>query len=515
MTLYLYGEENNVDNDDSMKVYVQNLLHLDCLNDTTVCFIPANYEIMDFVLSYNKYLDLTSESDVAFLIKNNQDKLVYEEKVALSDPNPEYPGLYYFTDLSWDGRCNTGDFEDHLADPEAGPYEAYVSLNDGSGLISNIEAFSVVPKIDSILFSNDPNFPHETYGLTYDLYGIIRAKVDDTGDLEQDLKYYKHPRDNNNIFHLNVWKNECANTSFHFWDLQSNPADFHQKYYEQLTECVDLFEWNLEKFGNLDYKWYITHDKRLVDSLGNYFISYEEVVDTTDQWGNDWHVGFMPPLNYSQPDELPYQRFLISSKITNSKNSFPVQDIASPSDYRAHKLIFNVSQLPTFNCPADWALSYIGVPYGWGSKIPYITLDCSGLVTATKIQEIGAANNANLRLGYINSKAYYNGSYVHRGVEYSTLTEDPIQIDQLTPEDGIDRGDLITLTKINNPIDSIAHIVIIFSLDYDYELHVITNCTIIHARGGAGGGMGRVRIDDFLTEYYQVGEYQYRFLNWQ
>jgi len=66
----------------------------------------------------------------------------------------------------------------------------------------------------------------------------------------------------------------------------------------------------------------------------------------------------------------------------------------------------------------------------------YKQIECSGLVTATRIQDIGPANNQNYRIGWIEADEYYAGRYWYYDW-VDLLTGDPIPIDQLTPEDGI------------------------------------------------------------------------------
>ena len=164
----------------------------------------------------------------------------------------------------------------------------------------------------------------------------------------------------------------------------------------------------------------------------------------------------------------------------------------------------------------QWALSHIGVPYELGGRQPYRKIDCSGLVTAAKIQTIGPENNHNFRLWSINTYAYFNGYYSYGGQDCSTLTLPPIPIGGLE-EDGPDpyEGDLIHFKPKGNWR---PHIALIFCLEYNYDEDKIEECYIVEAKGRAGTNLGRVRVANFLEEY-QVYEprtqFTYNFIIWQ
>ena len=468
---------------------------------------------MPFVFSYNKYLDLTSQSDVAFIIQNNRGDLVYLEKVAITDPDPEYPGLYYFTDISWDGRCNKGAFAGHLADPEGSPYEAYVSLNmiAAEALRSNIETFDVVPAIDSVIVTHRPDYPPPEHYQTTTVYSIIRAKIDDSGNPNTDYKYYKPP--NQGETNLNVWDNN----QYYFWDLPSPPEDRQQFYYEANNmQSLNLISWDVTKYGQLDYRWLVIHDYR-ISTCG---ISYDEIIDTTEYWGDSWKAALLAPENWMYPSEFPYMRILTISEITNTKNGYGLQVKSSADGVDAHKLIFTEDTGDAGLDIVDWAISHIGVPYcinDGTTKNPYRRIECSGLVTAARIQDIGPANNQNYRIGWIEADEYYAGRYWYYNW-VDLLTGDAIPIDQLTPEDGIGRGDLIHFEPLPGNNDG-PHIVIISELSYKYNTGEIEECYILHARGGYTNGKGRVRYDELIREYGPIdndesSQYRFTFIPW-
>ena len=508
MTLCLYGEENNVDNDAQMKVYVQNLLHLDCLNDTTVCFIPANYETMPFVFSYNKYLELTSESDVAFNIQNNRGDLVYLEKVAITDPDPEYPGLYYFTDISWDGRCNKGASAGHLADPEGSPYEAFVSLNTiaAEALRSNIETFDVMPAIDSIIITHEPWNPPPDFMFYPEVHlsSVIVGKIDDQNPPE-DYKYY--------LYHTNSIPPERNHrwdgTSYIYTDGDQPAYDFYENLATANFDNYQKRQWQTTNWGNLRYEWWSINDIR--EGTSGMVVNYSDKRDTTSFWGSDWEVCIEVP-----DDEVNRKRLLLFNIIENYKNDYLVQACTSALDEDAHKVIFGPIEGSYGSDNIYWSSSHIGVPYGYGAKTGYKHIDCSGFCIATQIQENGGALYSGghvIDLGNTNADMLIRDikgttGYIAHGLPGHICTTDTIVIADSLAQ----RGDLIGLnprTSTPPPWGHIANIAYVVYIPEDGEFESLE---IYEAKGHTSesnpGPLNLVRQENCITYYLDRRAYK-------
>lgn len=516
-----YGHENYANEDLETSVNVLYLMHLDCLNDTTKGFIPVKGEKIDFDLMFSSQLGLDENSVVYFNVFNNADELVHQERVwIIPQPDPHTgPFLNYL--LSWDGQCDEQPTLNALyADPDDGPFKSQVYLyNEGVG--SNWETFGVFPLIDSVKLTHVPSYPQETGAREIDLFAVVKAKVDDTGDPAHDYRYYKGWEDSE-VDELAFWKktDPPVDEDYHFWDL-GNPKEW---YYEAVHEdAKELTTWKAFSYGELKYEWFVTYDKRYEKPPGVYHISYGDIQSMSSPWGTDWKAHLHSPADFS--GDYPfnyssdlYMRYLTSCRVSHINNSFTVQELATPTDSTAHKVIFEGSELPDINNPLQWAVSHVGVPYEYGGRQPYRKIDCSGLVTAAKIQTIGAENNHNFRLWSINANAYLNGYYSYGGHICSTLTLPAIPIGGLE-EDGPDpyEGDLIHFKPISSGYG--PHIAIIFCLEYNYEEHEIEMCYIVEAKGMVGTNLGRVRVADLLEAYNvynpRLNLFTYNFIIWQ
>jgi len=485
MTLFLDGQENHVDNDATMKVYVQNLLHLDCLNDSTVCFIPANHQSMDFLLSYSKYLDLTPQSDLIFHIRDKRGRFVYEEKLIIPEPDPEYPGLFYFVNIYWDGRCNIDDFKGHLANPEGSPYEAYVSINmiAADVLTSNIESFDVVPAIDSIIITHHPWYPPPDFLLNPEVHlsSIIVGKIDDQ-DPSQDYRYYLY-----NTVYIPPERN-------HRWDgihyLYTDGAQPVYDFYENLQAAnFDNFprrRWQVAEWGNLRYEWWNIYDVR-EDTVGM-LIDYSEKRDTTNYWGDDWEVCIEVP-----DDEENRKRLLIFNIIEHYKNDFLVQACTSAINSKAHKVIFGPTEDTYGRDNIYWSSSHIGVPYGYGAKTGYQNIDCSGFCIATQIQE---NDGPLISGGHIIDLDCTSADMLVRDCKPGVHTTIPVA-DSLTQ-----RGDLVGID--NDLSNGWQHIANAAHIEYDNEEDEYMLLYIYEAKGYRSGDtppLSQVRLVDYVLFY--------------
>jgi len=153
----------------------------------------------------------------------------------------------------------------------------------------------------------------------------------------------------------------------------------------------------------------------------------------------------------------------------------------------------------------------------YGGKTPYIKMDCSGLITAARIQEIGSENNQNYRLGWINVAAYVNHGYWYPDVNGEWYSTETIDIDATVAS----RGDLIALRKINE--DAWRHIVLLDRIYVDRVTGYIYRGHIIHAKGDAKNPKRRVKYDNLIGIYRPFmngptpfgGTWEYRLLRFE
>jgi hypothetical protein len=508
----LYGEDNQAYNDIMMRTTIMSYLQLDCTNDSTVCFRPAAGERMEFVFRYGPKIGLNPDMDIRFRISDKDANLVYEQPLIIPYVEPfEDPfGLPPFSladtmILTWDGRVNTGPNAGHLADPALDSYCAIVQIMNQQGqpyMETNIETFDVVPTIDSVLVTHYPTYRPPHQGMDVNVYSLIRGKIDDSEEPSNNFRYYKQEGyAQQNLF---VWDNE----TYKFWDL---PSDRQQFYYEDNeVDLINLSTWKSEKYGNLEYKWFVNHDYRDYVPDVRQRIKYDDVVDTTDSWGNNWMATINTPTLWMEPDLQPYMRILTNSRVVNKKSDYILQEAKSDSGSSSHKIFFSEFYEIYGRDIVYWAISHIGVPYfilDGLNKIPYKKIECSGLVTACRIQQLGPNNNENFRIGWIQAKNYLSGSYYYFG-SHSTETE---QVPATDPT--ITRNCLVSFRRHNHSANVSKHIAIIEDIDFDFTHEEISCCKIIHAWGENGPIDGRVRYDNMLTKLPRR-IYLYTYLRW-
>jgi hypothetical protein len=501
-------------------------LQLDCTNDSTVCFRPAAGEDIEFVFRWGREMGLTPDNDVRFKVSDKDGIGVYEESLTLPDfeepeSDPNFPRLNPPDTMIivWDGRQNIGDNAGHLADPDLGSYNSIVQVFDDWGypiMETNFEIFDVVPYIDSVLVTHYSWYPPGDYGDNKYIYSIIRGKHDDTDDPSLDYKLY-------------IPQNETLPTNIRLWDSDSYmfsdvlPASPAIYFYELIDESIFVENWSSDKWGDLTYKWYHVRDwgYKIGD---NSYIDYEDR-DTTAWWGSNWNTWIFNHAHWWEYLGHPYLRLLVRSQIVNTKNGYFLSSSISPGTSNSHKII--MSHFWGVGQDDDilyWAISQIGVPYYYtgddplGGKKPYIQMDCSGLVTAARIEDLEPGNNQNYRLNSNNVASYVAGSYTYNGQQVSTLTE------EILPSEAF-RGDLVALRSYKH-LDNwdIAHIGIIDWIVADPETQYIYNAYIIHAFGhGFDPNKRRVRYDNLLGTFrpmfngnsynFTGGIYYYKFLH--
>lgn len=514
----LYGQENGVQNDLENTVHVMSLVNLDCQNDTSVCFIPVNCELMGFVFRYSDAIEISDNAEVTFNVNDNLGNLVYSVPLPLIDfehepndfgfPNaPQFRALRLF----WDGRNNQDIINPgRCVDPELSSYKAHVYIDDPNGdIMSNEEAFNVAPLIDSILITHSPTYPPPQPLQNVEVFSVIKGRVDDSGDPAIDFRYYRPYGQTEG--ELEFWDNQ----TYRFWDLLAPLEPLRRRWYFEDNEALTLplRDWHTDTWGELSYKWKIIHDWRTRN--GGYIPSYNDIKDTTAYWGDEWKACISAPYNWPLPTINPYMRFLVLSEISNTKNAYRVQNNISANGKDAHKLIFTQDTGAPGLDIVDWAISHIGVPYAIKDgfhKLPYEKIECSGLVTAARIQEIGPENNTKYAISYITANDYLRGYYYFLLERKDLTTKVNPCVD---PDIGIGRGYLLHLRKNRNQ----PHIGIIMQQFYNCQDRYPYWCFIVHARGGYPPRYGRVCFDNAAMEYpiwtrQNPNGYHYNYLKW-
>ena len=518
----LYPEENKSSNGIGIRTTVMSYLQLDCTNDSTVCFRPTADEQMEFVFRFGPEIGLTDDDDIRFRIEDKDGNRVYEKQIFIPymDPftNPFGFPPFSMADtmrLFWDGRINFGLNDGHLADPALDSYRAIVQVLDSHGnprMETNVESFDLVPTIDSVLVTHTPWYPPPDGGHIY-IISIIRGKVDDSDDPQVDYRYF-------------IPNGETYPGNLYFWDGHSYM--FHDlipvQFYENLNSPLHVVNWDNEHWGDISYNRYHVHDYGFIDENDYSHIAYENH-DTTAWWGSNWKTMISNNVDWKSYDSHPHMRLLIRSEVSNKKAGYDINSFLSPGKWDAHKVVMSNHWFIYYYDDINyWAISQIGVPYYLrgsdprGGKVPYLQMDCSGLITAGRIQEIGSDNNENYRLGSINVAAYVNHGYRYPDVNgqwYSTETLD------IEPSESA-RGDLLVLANIIYD-NNWSHITLLDRIDVDIETGYIYHGYIIHAKGDKIRSRRRVKYDNLLFVYrpyinggiFGGGTWFYKFLRFE
>ena len=523
---FISGRENGMLNDGGVTGIVMSGLQLDCTNDSTVCFIPAADEKMDFIFRYGRDMGFDETTDIRFRTRESDEfgepsGIVYEEPVLVRDVNVDpnewdIPGIPMpnYVNIKWDGRGNSGLWDGQLVYPHSDPFRATVDVfppedPDNPSLSSNTEEFDAVPMIDSVLVTHHPFYPPTDDDYT-SVYAVIRGKIDDSSNPLSDYRYYipfeYYPGEYPD--HLDFWVNEQVNENFKFWDANNND-NLHRKFYENNDAQGIVFdEWHPSNFGLLDYRWLVVKDQRIRRTNQ---VSYENVVDTTSYIEDFWKVDFWVPPNWTEPRTIPYMRLLLYPEIKNTKSGYVLQTGKGADGPDAHKVIFMFDWWRTTEIDlADWATSHIGVPYvmDMRQKIPYISNDCASLVTTCRIQQLGPEVGDYLSIAKIWSYVYYRGylNEDHPEIRFTEIVPNPALDPDLGP--GL-RGLLLFIYDRTDPDynqtppdwDNVnKHIMIVYYLTSGAD-GIPSSCQIVHARGGSPMANGRVRYDDARSKY--------------
>jgi hypothetical protein len=456
----------------------------------------------------------------------------------LPEADPDIYGLPGFPEMNaipllWNGRDNQDIHRlGHLVDPDRGFYKANVFVHVGEGMKTNVDTFNVVPMMDSLLITDSPSHPPPQQQEPDTVYCVIRAKIDDSANPQANYRYYIPPAEPpyRNPTQLGFWIDARDTNYYHYWDadIWSQKKLFYE--YNK-AQTLPLNDWQPEKFGDLDYKWKVIHDKR----SGTCEIDYSEVVDTTQAWGNTWRPQIFAPDrdNWMHPEQRPYMRILSFSEVTNIKNGYNSQADTSIDGKKAHKLIFSYNSFRLGWDIVDWAISHIGVPYGWcgpSGKLPYEKLDCAALATTAKVQELmWPCLPQPLPIGPITSLTYYGGSY-HSPPDPPVRLTTRVAIDTLLRVPDFrrtgGRGYLIFIRgkDDNDPDWPTRHILIITYMDLDTTTGMPRHCHVINERGGRISEIekGRVRYDNALgqwppyhPDWFPRGKWIWTVLKWE
>jgi hypothetical protein len=183
-----------------------------------------------------------------------------------------------------------------------------------------------------------------------------------------------------------------------------------------------------------------------------------------------------------------------------------LQEKTSPDTSKAHKLIFGPSQAEPWNV-CNYAETHIGTPYYYGGKNPYYRIDCSGFVTAVKIQDRGLLQDNVYSLNEIGVCHYVDTFYKH-GNRVITISN------KIKPCDVLP-GDLVAIKNINDK-KGYSHIMLIEYCEKDTSGIKLTKVSIIHAMGGEKAEDRQVKrnTDLFTTFPYKDG-YRYVYRRYQ
>jgi len=364
-------------------------------------------------------------------------------------------------------------------------------------MMTNIERFSVVPMMDSLMLTHSPSYPPPQQYIPDTIFSVIRARIDDSSNPLLNLRYYIPPAapGQTNPDQLGFWINERQTDYYQFWDAD-NGANQKLYYENNSAQDIDLNTWDTELFGDLNYYWKVIHDIR----QGTFEVNYSNVIDTSQYWGRNWRAEVTTPFNWSQPRSFPYMRLLTISEAENINNGYTLQADTSASEKTAHKVIFSYNTWATNLDIVDWAITHIGVPYAikdGTTKLPYEKIDCAGLVTATKIQEIWECGNPGLAVGPIISLNYYNGDYGN--LHLTDRIDRPPDDEDFVRQAG--RGFLLFIHKqgdVSPAWKDSRHIMIVYYSTYDSLTNMPSRCWVVHAPGHP---LDRVRYDNALARY--------------
>lgn len=479
--------------DGSITVTVVSQLVVKYLNDTTGCFIAAKPENAKFLVLVGDDLGLNNNAPISFNIENCNQQLVYKKTLYLGSFTPDSNSFgipdvpRHKTPVTWNGRCNQWTGLMHLADPENDPYRAYASIYDG-GIRSLKDSLNVVPRLDSVIVTHNPSWPPPVYNDSVSIYSIIYAKIDDFGDSISNHRYY-YRTEQESVYYIDI---NCDNQYvFHSLDNVGFVEDNNA-----LT--IMPASWKTDYWGTIDYQWTVVRDS--ANKIGAQHIYYYSN-DTTAQWGNIWNPRIVHRIRSG------HWRIFVKSKVTNKIETRLLQEKVSPDTSKAHKVIFGPSHAEPWNV-LDYAETYLGTPYYYGGKKPYYRIDCSGFVTAVKIQDRDLLQDNVYSLNEIGVCHYVQTWYMHGNRQ--------ITIDTTISERDVLPGDLIALKEYGDK--GYSHIVLVEQCRIG--TFGIESASIIHAKGGVSPDMRRVRRDNLLETYKKVNVrkktgYYYKFLRYK
>jgi hypothetical protein len=505
--------DNTTDNNSITTIVCDNFV-VKYLNDSTDCFIPAKPENGKFAVLIGDNCHVKNNTRIQFYISypgdTTGDIIVYNTSFLYRDFTPDLnnyglPDIpHHAIQVTWSGRCNQGASWGHLADPEHDPYKAYaIYTQDNNQDTSSADSAYVVPKIDSVFITHRPYWPPPSYGDSVTLYSIVKAKVDDAAvHPEPDtLNYhYYYPDSEDSMITLRRW----ARTNYLF-----RSADSIGFVEDNRARLVSPFlPWHTFNWGILHFKWFVTRDSATNTNGCNPAIYYYSV-DTTEQWGDRWNPALKNNLGYED-----HHRIYVTDTVINKRpQQYTIQTKATAGiNEKAHKVIFG----STGNL-CEIAETHLGTPYWMNNKKchfesrdkkPYDWIDCSGFVTAIKIQDRGyELDTIYCLMSNSNVRTYVQGYY--------TRGNNRIYISDQIPESLVTEGDLVAMApKPSKNVSDTAwsHIMLVIYCKMDNGK--ISSAIIIHAKGDANATNRKVRYDD-LFEAFSTDKKVFKFLRYR
>jgi hypothetical protein len=358
-------------------------------------------------------------------------------------------------------------------------------------MYSNADTAYVVPKIESVFITHRPYWPPPAWGDSVTLYSIVKARVDDASGQPDSVNcHYYYPDFEDTTIALRRW----ARTNYLF--RSADNIGFAED--NRAKVVYPFLPWHTFDWGMLHYKWYVTRDSANNTNGCNPAIYYYSV-DTTEQWGDRWNPVLKNNLGYEE-----HHRIYVTNTVINRRpQQFTIQTKATAgTNSKAHKVIFG----STANL-CEIAETHLGTPYWMNNKKcnienrdkkPYDWIDCSGFVTAIKIQDRGYERDTIYSLNNNgNVRTYVKGFYM-RG-------SNRVYISDQIPESLVTEGDLIAMApKPSRNVSDTAWSHIMLITYCEIIRGKITNAKIIHARGDSNASIRKVRYDDLYSRDNRV-----------
>jgi hypothetical protein len=263
------GAENDMEGEDSITELVNQQLVLRSLN-SSFSFIPANNEIMRYLFTFVDDGYILETDHFIFKVRSSigLDSWVYSQEI------PKGPFEYYTSYIiNWNGDINIQNHPQfgHLVNPEIGPFYAVVQIFDDNNnfKIQTTDVITYVsPKIDTVYVAQDPWMATGHINDQVNMRSLIVGKVDKSGDPMVD--YHRYVPQGEPLQDIQYWSGNLADHVF--TDLCGGARSPYHRWYrngDSGTWTADKV-WSNLKYGDLEFKWYVVHDKRGGQNGGEY-----------------------------------------------------------------------------------------------------------------------------------------------------------------------------------------------------------------------------------------------------